>query len=95
MKREPVIKLEIHGIKCDTPLCLWRDDGVKLEEYPAWVDKKCPNCGGNLLTKEDIATVNRIVKVTAFINKFLWWWPKGKPQYFKIELDGSGKAKIE
>ena len=44
---------EYSGIKCDTPGCGYRDDSVTSEEYPNWVDKPCPTCGANLLSKED------------------------------------------
>lgn len=45
--------IEISGIKCDNPQCSYHNESVKLEEYPQWIDKPCPICGENLLTKEN------------------------------------------
>lgn len=45
--------IEITGIKCDNAQCDYRDDSVKFDEYPQWVNKPCPECGENLLTQEN------------------------------------------
>ncbi len=47
-------QVKISGIKCDNPSCDYRDDTVKFEEYKDWIDKPCPECGTNLLTKKEV-----------------------------------------
>jgi hypothetical protein len=45
--------LEIHGLKCDTPTCDWRDDTIAFEDYEKYINHPCPKCGASVLTSED------------------------------------------
>jgi hypothetical protein len=93
--REPVIGLEISGLKCDAPGCGWRDPSVKLEEYPEYVNAACPLCGANVLTLADFKAVVAMLRMADFANRWLWWLPKaGKPTKIIGELDGRGKPKF-
>lgn len=47
------IEMNVYGLKCDTSGCGYRDETVPLADYEAWVDRPCPKCGGNLLTRGD------------------------------------------
>jgi len=50
---EDAISFNISGIVCDNTECDFEDYSVLFEEYPAYVNKPCPNCGENLLTQAD------------------------------------------
>jgi len=43
--------LNISGIKCDH--CDFKDETVEFKDYGLWLNKPCPKCGENLLTRED------------------------------------------
>lgn len=45
------LRIQIRGIKCDNPNCDFSDMTVKYEDYDKWLNKPCPKCGHNLLTK--------------------------------------------
>lgn len=42
-------------IKCD--FCDFSDMSVPIWEFSKWLDKPCPQCGKNLLTKEDYKSI--------------------------------------
>ena len=54
------------GIKCDN--CDFKDDTVLISDWVNWIDKPCPKCGENLLTKEDFDLSAKTLKVIDFIN---------------------------
>ena len=76
-------------IKCDNPECDYRDDSVKYEDYPNWLNKPCPKCGQNLLTKEDYKVCRFLVKLSNLYNKLPF---SGKEKKAKIKFK---KAKIK
>lgn len=85
--------MEISGIKCDAPGCGYRDDAVKREEYPDYINRPCPKCASNLLTQKDYSFVVALEKWVAFFEKWFFWLP-GKKKIVRVELNGTGKAKI-
>lgn len=62
------MKFEITGIKCDNKKCSFEDSTVKKEDYKAWLNKPCPNCGDNLLTQKDFDTVEKMIKLEKTLN---------------------------
>jgi hypothetical protein len=66
------MELEIYGIKCDTKHCNYRDDNVQFEDYPNWIDKPCPVCGGNLLTQKNYESCLRMKKIARLITALRW-----------------------
>lgn len=40
------IVTHIQGIKCDNKDCDFKDMSVSYEDYPKWINKPCPKCGG-------------------------------------------------
>ena len=68
MKTEKQLEAVISGIKCDNPNCNYRDDSVKFEDYPQWIDKACPVCAWNLLTKECYAKNLKLLNVIDVIS---------------------------
>lgn len=66
------MELEISGIKCDTKHCNYRDDSVKFEDYPNWIDNPCPVCGGNLLTQKDYDRCIKMKKTIKIIHALRW-----------------------
>lgn len=71
MENEDLIKgTTIVGLKCDKPGCGWRDLNVTLNDALDAPDRKCPDCGSALLSKEDIKNV-RILQLFA-VGVSLW-----------------------
>jgi len=92
------MNLKITGIKCD--VCDWRDDSVRLEDYPKYVNAECPKCGQNLLTVEDYKNVQRLVKIASnpMIRFIEWVYLKlglTKMKKWNIKMDGTGKVEWE
>lgn len=77
------MELKISGLKCD--YCQYRDDNVKFSEYKKSIDRKCPECGENLLTKEEydkcIKLDNRVKIFNNIYRAFDWITPK---HYFRL-----------
>lgn len=88
---DQAISMDISGIKCDTQGCDYFDESVKVEDYAEWIDKPCPKCGGNLLTKEDFDTVQATIALVNMMNGILPP-PSEDEQLFKASfgLNGSG-----
>ena len=47
------IEIKESGLVCDNPKCDWKDETINYDSYKEWIDKPCPKCGENLLTKDD------------------------------------------
>lgn len=86
----------ISGIKCDHPECNYRDDSVRLEDYPQWLNKPCPLCGSNLLTQADYDT---LLLLTGLVGKLSETVPQvhdeEQLETFKINMNGTGKIIIK
>lgn len=96
---------QMGGIKCDNPNCTYRDDSVKPEEYPNYLNRPCPICGQNLLTEADfrsfcmiLQTVNRINslfnRMPNFIKKRAIQKSSDDDANMTINFNGSGKLDI-
>lgn len=57
----PPFEMVMSGIKCDTEGCGFFDKDVPFESYSSYVNKPCPDCGGNLLTQEDFEAANQLM----------------------------------
>lgn len=90
----PAIESNVHGIKCDTPECDFRDESVRAEDYEQWIDAPCPKCGASLLTPEDMAAVKALMAMADWINAVCPEQPDSTPTHkVKLEFDGSGIPK--
>ena len=91
-----IVKIkQIGGIKCDNPSCDFRDESVPVEDYKNWLNKPCPICGSNLLTKKDYKSVKRLLSTIKIINKIGKILPISKTMLqpsitCRVEWDGSG-----
>ncbi|EHN17090.1 hypothetical protein [Clostridium sporogenes] len=87
------VELNIRGIKCDNPNCDYRNDKVEFKDYEKWLNKPCPKCGANLLTKEDLEMTKALINVANIANKVL---PKQNNEEERIkaiiEMNGTGRA---
>lgn len=72
------LSINITGIKCDN--CSWHDDSVQYNDYPKWLNKPCPNCGANLLTKKDYKAAKRLMKITKMFNKMYRIFHRHQPK---------------
>lgn len=90
------------GIKCDNPKCNYKDDSVRVDEYPQYLNKPCPICGENLLTEADYKSFMTVLKVVNGVNFITGLLPnlkklrsQEKEIEMRIEFDGSGKLDIK
>jgi len=72
-------EFKISGLQCDTPHCNYKNDTIQFEDYPKYINVKCPVCGSSLLTEQDY---QRCVFMYAFVDKankianfFKWFNP--------------------
>lgn len=68
LKGDFIIKASSMGIKCDNEDCGWYDWSVTQDQYPDYVDKPCPCCGDNLLTREDYENVQKVLDIYKVFN---------------------------
>ena len=105
-KQYTIAKLSVGGIKCDTDGCGWNDMSILVKDYRDWLNKPCPDCGGNLLTQEDYNMTLKQIYATLKINQLAnTWLPKFVLRWLDInrpgaevevrEFDRSGKLKIK
>jgi hypothetical protein len=92
----------VSGIKCDNKLCDFKDMSVKFEDYPKWLNRRCPCCTDNLLTEKDFKLVSRMDyifnnRVFKFLGKATGIFSFGKEKSINVEFDlnGSGKMKVK
>lgn len=58
------------GLKCDNPVCDWKDETIDVKDWPNWINAKCPKCESNLLTLEDFHNAMLLFQTAAVINSF-------------------------
>lgn len=96
MEKKKNFNMNVHGIKCDA--CDYKDMTVKMEEYPQYLDKPCPECGANLLTKADYNTLKALIRLTKVLN-FIFPSKKtdenAEPIILKGTANGSGTIAFE
>lgn len=90
------LELNIGGIKCDNAACDFRNDNVENKDYKKWLNKPCPKCGENLLTKADYRSTKFLIILVNAINFISMFVPKKFKEKQKIvegniHMDGSGK----
>lgn len=64
------IELVSSGLKCDNPVCDWKDTTIKVENWHTWINAKCPKCEANLLTLEDYNNAIIVIKTAELLNEF-------------------------
>ena len=85
------IQHHIRGIKCDAEGCDYRDDSAELENYEEYLNKPCPECGANLLTEADMATVKMMIEMAEQVNSLLGdQVPSKDMATVNVDMDGSG-----
>lgn len=57
----------VKGIKCDNEECGWKDPTVPYEDYPKYIDKPCPCCGANLLTRQDYLVTKELLRYPSYL----------------------------
>ena len=62
-------------VVCDNPKCdytvPYTEESAKL--ISQYIDKPCPECGDNLLTREDYHKYNKIMSIINFLNRWFSW----------------------
>ncbi len=62
------IEVKTSGIKCDNVKCNWNDSTVEFNDLKDWINKRCPDCGENLLTLEDFNNAQTLMQAVTIIN---------------------------
>jgi len=88
--QKKAIECGIGCIKCDA--CDYRDDSVKVDSYPEYLNKPCPKCGANLLTEKDLASVQEMHRQIEAINKAFAALPVATQE--RLSQGGRGKVRI-
>lgn len=60
-------EIKFNGLKCD--YCDWKDKTIPVEQFKHYLNKPCPKCGHNILTKRDYKVVKRLLFFTKIINR--------------------------
>jgi len=95
MTKVNLMAIHISGIKCDNPKCDYRDDSVNRDNYPEYVDKPCPECGSNLLTKEDYEAVISLESIEGLdIDIPGHILDDDEEITFDVEMNGTGKTNL-
>jgi ssDNA-binding Zn-finger/Zn-ribbon topoisomerase 1 len=93
------VKLNIKGIKCDH--CNYQEPDVEFKDYDKWLNKPCPKCGENLLTKADLESLKMLVQATNAVNKLFTDGSNedqnSSQEQIKVpvEMNGTGKINIK
>lgn len=70
MAKNDLIEIKkMGGIKCDNPSCDYHDNSVRVEDYKKWLNRPCPKCGCNLLTKKDYKSFMTVLSLISLTNK--------------------------
>ena len=75
MKRQLIERSQKSLIVCDNTKCNY-EIPYSIEEEKnivSYINKSCPQCGENLLTKEDYIQYYKILKVVNWLNKWFSW----------------------
>lgn len=104
-------QLNSRGLKCDNNGCGYVDRAVPLDYrgLVANLNRPCPVCGSNLLTKADATTVSwmigavKVLNVVAFpfmllclpITLLMMLLKKPSHKVYRATMDGSGKARFD
>ena len=90
-----VVDMKIKGIKCDNPICDYRDDSAEYKDYEKWLNKPCPKCGTNLLTEKDLNTTKNLILITDIINRFLEKSDDTPKIVVHAEMNGTGEVRFK
>jgi len=66
---------------------------VQFEDYEQWLNKPCPDCGCNLLTKQDYDTVKVLIDLTAIVNEEVSGVAEGE-QLLKMSVEFNGTGSV-
>jgi hypothetical protein len=62
------VSVEESTIVCDNPACGF-EQAIPFEDREKWIDRPCPNCGENLITREDFEKSQALYDL---LNNPLW-----------------------
>jgi len=84
----------IGGLKCDC--CDYVDDTIPYKDYKKWVNRPCPICGANLLTKMDYRAARSLMWTVRLVNLIPSFLFKNKERVrVRAHFDGSGCPSFE
>lgn len=88
------VELSCYGIKCDNPKCDYKDMSVRFEDYPKYVNKPCPKCGQNLLTKHDYNVAKMVMSLAKLFGR-IEVPDDCKRTKLEIGLNGTDDVKVD
>jgi len=62
---------------------------IKLEDYPQYLDKPCPQCGANLLTEADLNATQAMIAACDWVNSLGIPSGDGPKTTVRMHMDGS------
>lgn len=68
MKEQKAIKTKEHFLKCDKDQCTYEEIVKNIDS--SYINKPCPMCGSNLLTKQDHDDFLELTQQLEIINSF-------------------------
>lgn len=87
------LKMNVGGIKCDNKDCDFKDMEVLFRDYDKWLNKPCPKCGSNLLTRKDFNNTKLLVDLTTLLKDILPESEDGEEMFkMSANFDGTGKV---
>ena len=89
------LEYHVRGLKCDADGCGYADMDIRLEDYPHYLDKPCPECGASLLTEADLKATQAIIAACDWVNSFGIQKGDGPKTTIRMHMDGSGIPKPE
>lgn len=85
------VRMEVSGLKCDTPNCGYRDESISRKDYESLIGTPCPKCGSSLLTQEDYDAVVAMEDLMKITNEVAGPIDPNTQQYkMNVSLNGNG-----
>jgi hypothetical protein len=92
--KKKAMEFNVSGLKCDNPLCDYKDMSILSSRYKQYVNAPCPKCGENLLTEADYKSLKVLRGIARFVNFIYFFIPKSMIKKdratMKVTHDGSG-----
>jgi hypothetical protein len=89
------LEYHVRGLKCDAEGCGYSDMTIRLEDYPQYLNRPCPDCGANLLTEADLKATQAMIAACDWVNALGIPKGDGPKTTVRMHMDGSGIPRPE
>jgi len=88
--------MNVYGLKCDSEDCNYTNMNVIFDDYPKYINKPCPKCGGNLLTQADYDELIGFIDKLAQLNEMIGPTDTNDAHVrMQFNLNGTGKIRLK